>query len=56
MEDEDEYLDDALCQHLEADAAEYLPDGSGHLSSTALSTKSGQNSRLYKGKLCMFLK
>ncbi|XP_042669126.1 synaptojanin-2 isoform X1 [Centrocercus urophasianus] len=48
VEDEDEYLDDALCQHLEADAAEYLPDGSGHLSSTALSTKSGQNSRLYK--------
>ncbi|XP_052528182.1 synaptojanin-2 isoform X4 [Tympanuchus pallidicinctus] len=48
VEDEDEYLDDALCQHLEADAAEYLPDGSGHLSSTAFSTKSGQNSRLYK--------
>ncbi|XP_042745802.1 synaptojanin-2 isoform X4 [Lagopus leucura] len=48
VEDEDEYLDDALCQHLEADAAEYLPDGSGHLSSTALSTKSGQNSQLYK--------
>ncbi|XP_031467444.1 synaptojanin-2 [Phasianus colchicus] len=48
VEDEDEYLDDALCQHLEADTAEYLPDGSGHLSPTALSTKSGQNSRLYK--------
>ncbi|XP_015713787.1 synaptojanin-2 isoform X1 [Coturnix japonica] len=48
VEDEDEYLDDALCQHLEADTAEYLPDSSGHLSSTALSTKSGQNPRLYK--------
>ncbi|XP_072187862.1 synaptojanin-2 isoform X1 [Excalfactoria chinensis] len=48
VEDEDEYLDDALYQHLEADTAEYLPDGSGHLSSTALSTKSGQNPRLYK--------
>uniref|UniRef100_A0A8V0XCX4 Synaptojanin-2 n=1 Tax=Gallus gallus TaxID=9031 RepID=A0A8V0XCX4_CHICK len=48
VEDEDEYLDDALCQHLEADTAEYLPDGSGHLSPTALSTKSGQNPRLYK--------
>uniref|UniRef100_A0A669PLX2 Synaptojanin-2 n=1 Tax=Phasianus colchicus TaxID=9054 RepID=A0A669PLX2_PHACC len=42
VEDEDEYLDDALCQHLEADTAEYLPDGSGHLSPTALSTKSGK--------------
>ncbi|OXB66556.1 hypothetical protein ASZ78_010835 [Callipepla squamata] len=48
VEDEDEYLDDALCQNLEADTAEYLPDVCGHLSSVALSTKSGQNPRLYK--------
>ncbi|OXB83725.1 UNVERIFIED_CONTAM: hypothetical protein H355_013080 [Colinus virginianus] len=48
VEDEDEYLDDALCQNLEADTAEYLPDVCGHLSSVALSAKSGQNPRLYK--------
>ncbi|XP_021247264.1 synaptojanin-2 isoform X1 [Numida meleagris] len=48
VEDEDEYLDDALCQNLEADTAECLPDGSGHVSSVALPTKSGQNLRLYK--------
>lgn len=56
MEDEDDYLDDALCQQLEADSAEDLPDGSGHFASAAFSSKSGQNPQLYKGKLCTFLK
>nr|XP_038033379.1 synaptojanin-2 isoform X4 [Anas platyrhynchos] len=48
VEDEDDYLDDALCQQLEADSAEDLPDGSGHFASAAFSSKSGQNPQLYK--------
>ncbi|XP_035394499.1 synaptojanin-2 isoform X2 [Cygnus atratus] len=48
VEDEDDYLDDALCQQLEADSAEDLPDGSGHFASAAFSNKSGQNPQLYK--------
>ncbi|NXL88744.1 SYNJ2 protein, partial [Alectura lathami] len=48
VEDEDDYLDDALCQHLEADTAEDLPDGCGHFASIALPNKSGQNLRLCK--------
>lgn len=56
MEDEDDYLDDALCQHLVADTAEDMPEGSGHFASIALSNKSGQNPRLSKGKVSTFLK
>ncbi|KAM6432743.1 synaptojanin-2 [Rhynochetos jubatus] len=48
VEDEDDYLDDALSQHLAADTAEDMPDGSGHFTSIAPSNKSGQNPRLYK--------
>ncbi|NXE59444.1 SYNJ2 protein, partial [Calcarius ornatus] len=43
IEDEDDYLEDALCQHLAADTAEDT-----HCASTALSNKSGQPPRLYK--------
>lgn len=56
MEDEDDYLDDALCQDLVADTAEDMPEGCGHLASTGHSNKSGQNPRLYKGKLATLLK
>ncbi|NWW76974.1 SYNJ2 protein, partial [Climacteris rufus] len=48
IEDEDDYLDDALCQHLVADTAEEISEHSGHCTSTALSNKSGLNLRLYK--------
>ncbi|XP_077031541.1 synaptojanin-2 isoform X3 [Agelaius phoeniceus] len=43
IEDEDDYLEDALCQHLAADTAEDT-----HCASIALSNKSGQTPRLYK--------
>ncbi|XP_071290768.1 synaptojanin-2 isoform X2 [Agelaius tricolor] len=43
IEDEDDYLEDALCQHLAADTAEDT-----HCASVALSNKSGQTPRLYK--------
>ncbi|XP_058656957.1 synaptojanin-2 [Ammospiza caudacuta] len=43
IEDDDDYLEDALCQHLAADTAEDT-----HCASTALSNKSGQTPRLYK--------
>nr|XP_009685434.1 PREDICTED: synaptojanin-2 isoform X1 [Struthio camelus australis]XP_009685435.1 PREDICTED: synaptojanin-2 isoform X1 [Struthio camelus australis] len=47
VEDEDDYLDDALCQHLVADITDDLPERSGHFPSIALSNKSplltGQN-------------
>ncbi|XP_054136619.1 synaptojanin-2 [Melozone crissalis] len=43
IEDEDDYLEDTLCQHLAADTAEDT-----HCASTALSNKSGQTPRLYK--------
>ncbi|KAM9655918.1 synaptojanin-2 isoform 3-T3 [Morphnus guianensis] len=48
VEDEDDYLDDALCQHLVADTAEDMPEGCGHFTSIGHSNKSGQNTRLYK--------
>ncbi|XP_025977987.2 synaptojanin-2 isoform X1 [Dromaius novaehollandiae] len=52
MEDEDDYLDDALCQHLVADTTDDLPEGSGHFPSIAPSNKSplhtGQKPRQYK--------
>ncbi|NXX92551.1 SYNJ2 protein, partial [Centropus bengalensis] len=48
VEDEDDYLDDALCQHLVADPAEDMPEGCGHFTSTDHSDKSGQIPRLYK--------
>ncbi|XP_063185465.1 synaptojanin-2 isoform X2 [Chroicocephalus ridibundus] len=48
VEDEDDDLDDSLCQHLVADTAEDMPEGSGHFASIALSNKSGQTPRLYK--------
>ncbi|NWV08872.1 SYNJ2 protein, partial [Ptilonorhynchus violaceus] len=48
IEEEDDYLDDALCQHLVADTAEEMSERSGHCTSTASSNKSGQNLRLYK--------
>ncbi|KAL9863012.1 synaptojanin-2 isoform 1-T1 [Geothlypis trichas] len=43
IEDEDDYLEDGLCQHLAADTAEDT-----HCASVALSNKSGQTPRLYK--------
>ncbi|NWS58258.1 SYNJ2 protein, partial [Chunga burmeisteri] len=48
VEDEDDYLDDALCPHLVADTAEDTPEGSEHFTSVAFSNKSGQNPWLYK--------
>ncbi|XP_049656357.1 synaptojanin-2 isoform X1 [Accipiter gentilis] len=48
VEDEDDYLDDALCQHLVADTAEDMPEGCGHFTSIGHSNKSGQNTWLYK--------
>ncbi|NXQ99294.1 SYNJ2 protein, partial [Sagittarius serpentarius] len=48
VEDEDDYLDDALCQHLVADTAEDMPEGCGHFASVGHSNKSGQNPQLYK--------
>ncbi|NXG68838.1 SYNJ2 protein, partial [Baryphthengus martii] len=48
VEDDDDYLDDALCQHLVADAAEDMPEGSRHFASIDPSSKASQDSRLYK--------
>ncbi|NWY98461.1 SYNJ2 protein, partial [Loxia curvirostra] len=48
IEDEDDYLEDALCQHLAADTAEDMSECPGHCASIALSNKSGQTPRLYK--------
>ncbi|NXH13010.1 SYNJ2 protein, partial [Bucco capensis] len=48
VEDEDDYLDDTLCQHLVEDTAEDMPEGCGHFASTDPSNKSGQNPQLYK--------
>ncbi|XP_010075045.1 PREDICTED: synaptojanin-2, partial [Pterocles gutturalis] len=48
VEDEDDYLDDALCQHLVADTAEDMPEGCGHFASIGHSNRLGQNPRLYK--------
>ncbi|XP_042651958.1 synaptojanin-2 isoform X2 [Tyto alba] len=48
VDDEDDYLDDALCQHLVADSAEDMPEGCGHFASVGHSNKSGKNARLYK--------
>ncbi|XP_068253563.1 synaptojanin-2 [Nyctibius grandis] len=48
VEDEDDYLDDALCQDLVADTAEDMPEGCGHFSSIGHSNKSGQNPQLCK--------
>ncbi|NXW78556.1 SYNJ2 protein, partial [Hirundo rustica] len=47
IEDEDDYLEDALCQHL-ADTTEDTSERPGHCASIALSNKSGQTPRLYK--------
>ncbi|XP_026701164.1 synaptojanin-2 isoform X2 [Athene cunicularia] len=48
VEDEDDYLDDALCQHLVEDTAEDMPEGCGHFASIGHSDKAEQNPRLYK--------
>ncbi|NXE88307.1 SYNJ2 protein, partial [Menura novaehollandiae] len=48
QQDEDDYLGDALCQHLVADTAEDTSERSGHCASIALSNKSAQTPRLYK--------
>ncbi|XP_014748230.1 PREDICTED: synaptojanin-2 isoform X2 [Sturnus vulgaris] len=48
VEDEDDYLEDALCQHLVADTTEDMLERSGHCTSTALSNKSGQTPHLYR--------
>ncbi|NXW56065.1 SYNJ2 protein, partial [Eurystomus gularis] len=48
VEDEDDYLDDALCPHLVADTAEDMPEGCGQFTSIDPSNTSGQNQRLYK--------
>ncbi|NXU50323.1 SYNJ2 protein, partial [Turnix velox] len=48
VEDEDDCLDDSLCQHLVADTAEDMPESPGHFASIAVSSKSGQSTRHYK--------
>ncbi|NXB88953.1 SYNJ2 protein, partial [Vidua chalybeata] len=48
IEDEDDYLEDALCQHLAADTVEDMSERPGHCASIAFSNKSGQTPRLYK--------
>ncbi|NXN88090.1 SYNJ2 protein, partial [Bombycilla garrulus] len=48
IEDEDDYLEDALCQHLVAGTAEDMSERPGHCAPVALSNKSGQPPRLYK--------
>ncbi|KAJ7409635.1 Synaptojanin-2 [Willisornis vidua] len=48
IEDEDDYLDDALDQHLVADTTEEMSEGSRHCASIALSNKAGQNPQMYK--------
>uniref|UniRef100_A0A8B9J3R4 Synaptojanin-2 n=1 Tax=Amazona collaria TaxID=241587 RepID=A0A8B9J3R4_9PSIT len=48
VEDEDDYLDDTLCQHLVEDTAEDMPETSGQFASTPLSNKTGHNPQLYK--------
>ncbi|NXK57485.1 SYNJ2 protein, partial [Sylvietta virens] len=48
IEDEDDYLEDALCQHLVADTAEDVSERPGHCTSGALSNKSVQTPRLHK--------
>ncbi|NXQ32705.1 SYNJ2 protein, partial [Alaudala cheleensis] len=47
IEDEDDYLEDALCQHLVADTEDML-ERPGNCTSVALSNKSGQTPHLYK--------
>ncbi|NXG48497.1 SYNJ2 protein, partial [Psilopogon haemacephalus] len=53
VEDEDDDLDDALCQHLVADTAEDMPEGCERLTSIDPSNKSGQNPQLYKDDTCL---
>ncbi|XP_061234215.1 synaptojanin-2 isoform X1 [Neopsephotus bourkii] len=48
VEDEDDYLDDTLCQHLVDNTAEDMPESSGQFASTPLSNKSGHNPQLFK--------
>ncbi|NXR55033.1 SYNJ2 protein, partial [Hippolais icterina] len=48
IEDEDDYLEDALCQHLVADTAEDMSEHPGHCTSVALSNKSEKTPHLYK--------
>ncbi|XP_032912677.1 synaptojanin-2 isoform X1 [Catharus ustulatus] len=48
IEDEDDYLEDALCQHLVADTAEDMSERPGYCTSIALSNKSGQTPHLYR--------
>ncbi|XP_033916449.1 synaptojanin-2 [Melopsittacus undulatus] len=48
VEDEDDYLDDTLCQHLVDDTAEDMPESSAQFASAPLSSKSGHNPQLYK--------
>ncbi|NXJ01793.1 SYNJ2 protein, partial [Psophia crepitans] len=48
VEDEDDYLDDALCQDLVTDTAEDTPEGCEHFASIDHSNKSGPNPGLYK--------
>ncbi|NXE80217.1 SYNJ2 protein, partial [Cochlearius cochlearius] len=48
VEDEDDDLDDALCQHLAAETAEDMPEGCGHFTSVGHSDKAGQNPQLCK--------
>ncbi|XP_030354722.1 synaptojanin-2 isoform X2 [Strigops habroptila] len=48
VEDEDDYLDDALCHHLVEDTTEDVPESSGQFACTSLSNKSGHDPQLYK--------
>ncbi|NXT75256.1 SYNJ2 protein, partial [Zapornia atra] len=48
VEDEDDYLDDTLCQDPVADTAEDTAEGCGHFASVGHSDKSGQTRRPYK--------
>ncbi|XP_068007353.1 synaptojanin-2 [Melanerpes formicivorus] len=53
VEDEDDYLDDALCQHLVADTAEDMPEGCERFTSIDPSNKSEQNPQLHKDDTCL---
>ncbi|KFP20487.1 Synaptojanin-2, partial [Egretta garzetta] len=48
VEDEDDDLDDALCQHLAAETAEDMPEGCGHFTPIGHSDKAGQTPQLCK--------
>lgn len=60
LDDEEEYLDDVLPQHLVTEISEDFPEGPEHFASVVLSNKSlmltGRNSHLCKGNSHGFFK